>query len=51
MHKHLENRNKFDHFVTLYNHCILNGSLKRKNDNKYSCGQNIDDKDILSDYK
>jgi len=40
----------FDKFTELYNKCILNGSNYRKDCNKYTCGENIDDDNIIKQY-
>jgi hypothetical protein len=37
-------------FQKQYNACVLEGSKKRKQCNKYTCGENIDDPDILKEY-
>lgn len=42
---------KKEEFQDIYNKCLLDGSTKRKECNKYKCGENIDDEDILKSYQ
>ena len=41
---------KTEQFTNLYNNCVLSGSTKRKEYNKYVCGENIDDPEIIKTY-
>jgi hypothetical protein len=40
-----------DNFINLYNDCVKNGSIQRKVNFTFTCGENIDDEIIKTNYK